>query len=311
MIQTIEQYLSQLKRELAGSDRATIQDALADTEEHLRTALDNATAAAPELSEASALQAIIEQYGQPGEIATAYQEAEALTPPAFSRPGYRQLDPATQPESAECTPTDNRPFYTRFFGVVLEPRAWGALFYLLFSLVTGVFYFTWVVTGISLSLGLMVLIIGLPFSGLFILSVRGLALVEGRLVEALLGVRMPRRPLFQQGNRGWWQHFKAIVSAKHTWLSIIYLLLQLPLGIFYFALFISLLAVALSGVALPIMQLGFDLPITYINDAYYLSGWVLAAAVIAGVFVAMATMHLAKALGHLHGALARALLVRA
>ena len=67
---------------------------------------------------------------------------------------------------------------------------------MLVSLVTGIMYFTWAVTGLSLSVGLLVLIISLPFIGLFFLSVRGIALVEGRIVEALLGVRMPRRPIF-------------------------------------------------------------------------------------------------------------------
>ena len=38
MINTIEEYLSQLKEELAGNDRATIQDALSDAEEYLRNA---------------------------------------------------------------------------------------------------------------------------------------------------------------------------------------------------------------------------------------------------------------------------------
>jgi len=311
MIQNIEQYLSQLKKELSGSDRATIQDALSDTEEHLRIALSTALQARPDISEAEALESIIEKYGVPEEIATSYKEIESLTPPAFTRPGYRQMEPVAQAESAKHTPPDNRPFYARFFGVVLEPRAWGAFFYLLFSLATGIFYFTWVTTGVSMSLGLLVLIIGLPFTGLFILSVRGLALVEGRIVEALLGVRMPRRPVFQQRNRGWWQHFKSIVSDKHTWLSIVYMLLQLPLGIFYFSLFIALISVSLSGIAMPIMQLGFDIPVTNINGiSYYLSGWLLPLVVIAGVLLGTATMHLAKALGRMHGALARSLLVR-
>ena len=42
----------------------------------------------------------------------------------------------------------------RFFGVVADPRTYGALFYMLLSLATGIFYFTWVVTGTSLSVGL-------------------------------------------------------------------------------------------------------------------------------------------------------------
>ena len=311
MIQNIEQYLSQLKKELSGSDRATIQDALSDTEEHLRTALSTAIQATPDISEAEALESIIEKYGMPGEVATAYKEIESLTPPAFTRPGYRQMEPVAQAESTEHTPPDNRPFYARFFGVVLEPRAWGAFFYLLISMLTGLFYFSWVTIGISLSMSLLVLIIGLPFAGLYILSVRGIALVEGRIVEALLGVRMPRRPVFQKRNRGWWQRFKAIVSDKHTWLSIVYMLLQFPLGIFYFILFIALIAVSLSGIAMPILQLGFDIPVANINGiAYYLSGWLLPLVVIAGVLLGTATMHLSKALGRVHGALASSLLVR-
>jgi hypothetical protein len=82
------------------------------------------------------------------------------------------------------------------FGVFADPRAYGALLYMLLSLVTGIFYFTWAVTGLSLTLGLAVLIIGIPFAILFFASVRGLALLEGRLVEVMLGERMPRRPAY-------------------------------------------------------------------------------------------------------------------
>ena len=41
MIKSVEDYLDLLKAELNGSDAATIQDALADAEEHLRAALGN------------------------------------------------------------------------------------------------------------------------------------------------------------------------------------------------------------------------------------------------------------------------------
>ena len=311
MIQSIEQYLSQLKKELSGSDRATMQDALSDTEEHLRTAVSTAIQATPDISEAEALESIIEKYGIPGEVATAYKEIESLTPPAFTRPGYRQMEPVAQSESAEHTPPDNRPFYARFFGVFADPRAWGALLYLLFSLGTGILYFTWATTGISISLGFLVLIIGLPFAGLFLLSVRGIALTEGRIVEALLGIRMPRRPLFYRKTMGWWQSFKTMVSDRHTWLSLVYMILQLPLGIIYFTVFITLIAISLYGIALPILQLGFDLPVSYINGvSYYLVGWMLPVAVIAGILLATVTMHLSRYLGRLHGIMAKTLLVR-
>ena len=47
-----------------------------------------------------------------------------------------------------------------------------------------------------MSAGLAVLIIGIPFVILFFGSVRVLSLVEGRIVEVMLGERMPRRPLY-------------------------------------------------------------------------------------------------------------------
>ena len=310
MNQKIENYLAQLKNELSGSDPAVIQDALADTEEHLRTALDSAAQATPDVSEGDALETIIKQYGQPDEVATAYKEAEALTTPSFSGPA-RRLQESPSPDVSAPPPPDTRPFYKRFFGVVLEPRAWGSLFYLFFAMFTGIFYFTWVVTGMSMSFGLMVMIIGIPFTGLFILSVRGLSLIEGRIVEALLGVRMPRRPVFQKSSSGWWQAFKDIISDRHTWLSIVYFLLQMPLGIMYFTLFVTIIALAGAGIAVPILHFGFDIPVAYINGvSYYLSAWLMPLVIIGGILLAVSTMHLAKAIGAMHGSIAKALLVR-
>ena len=303
MINSIEQYLSFLKKNLAGYDRATIQDALSDAEEHLRTALNSATAD-PSISEADALPKIIEKYGTPEEISAAYREIEHQITPALSRVSYSE-----EPKKQDIK--DERPFLNRFFGVFADPRAWGAFLYLMFSLLTGIFYFTWAVTGISLSAGLMVLIIGLPFTILFILSVRGISLVEGRIVEALLGIRMPRRPVFYRKNKGWWVFFKSMISDKHTWLSIVYMILKLPLGVICFTVIITLVALSLYGIASPILQFGLDIPVCNINGvSYYMANWFVPIAVIAGILLATLTMHLAKYIGGKHGALAKAMLVR-
>lgn len=303
MIQSVQQYLSLLKKELSGCDRATIQDALSDTEEHLSMALIS-TMSDGNIPESDALAQVIEEYGTPEEVAKAYREIENRMAPALSQASYTD-EPKTSEEK------DERPLLRRFFGIFADSRAWGAVLYLIFSLVTGIIYFIWAVTGISLSAGLLVLIIGLPFAGLFILSVRGIGLLEGLIVEALLGIRMPRRPLFYRKNMGWWQRFKHLVSDKHTWLSLVYMILQLPMGIISFTVLVTLIAVSLYGVALPILQLGFDLPVSYVNGvSYYLVYWMLPLAVIAGVLLATLTMHLARYLGSRHGALAKALLVK-
>lgn len=304
MIGSIDDYLSQLKKELRGCDRATIQDALSDAEEHLRTALASAMAQDAAVSEADALSRLIESYGMPEEVAAAYREVEHRLAPALAQPSHPE-----EPEEVHHERGKRHPL-ARFFGVFADYRAWGAFLYLLFSLATGVLYFTWVVTGLSLSAGLLVLIIGLPFTGLFILSVWGIGLVEGRIVEALLGVRMPRRPQFRRMSTGLWPRFKAIVLDGHTWLSLVYMILQLPLGITYFTVFVSLIALSLSAIAMPILQLGLHIPITIGEGPYQFAGWMLALLVVGGVLLATLTMHLAKYVGRMHGALAKALLVR-
>ena len=313
MINSIEEYLSQLKKELSGSDPATIQDALSDAEEYLRTALNGAAEAESGVSEAEVLQSVIDKYGTPEEVAAAYREIESRTPSAFTKPSYKGIEPPAPSEDIEPEEPvvkDTRPLYIRFFGVVAEPRAWGALLYLLFALCTGIIYFTWAVTGLSVSAGLLVLIIGLPVAALFLLSVWGISLAEGRIVEALLGVRMPRRPLYYKKKMGLWPRVKTMLTDKHTWLSVVYMLLQLPLGVFYFCLFTTLIAFSLAGIATPIVQLGFDIPITWYGVSYYFAGWFMPIVVIAGALLFFLTMHLAKLLGLAHGKLAKLMLVR-
>jgi uncharacterized membrane protein len=306
MFSSIEQYLAELRQELAGSDRATIQDALADAEEYLRTSLNSFTEANPGVPVTEAMTSITAKYGAPAEIAAAYRDIEARTPPAFARPAYREAEPP-----APAVRVDTRPFYVKFFGVFAEPRAWGSLFYLLFALATGIVYFTWVVTGLSLSAGLLVLIIGLPFFFLFLISVRGLALVEGRLVEALLGVRMPRRQLFTRKDLGFWQKLKGLLTQRQTWTAMVYMILQMPLGIIYFTVTITLGAISLWGIIIPILQLGFDLPFVQANGVdYYLPGWAMPLTVVGGALLVTAFMHLVKYIGRFHGLYAKVMLVR-
>jgi uncharacterized membrane protein len=294
MENNIDGYLRQLKAELKDCDRATVQDALSDAEEYLTSALENVKTSKPEVPEASAYSSVVEAYGTPAEIADAYRKIEARTSPSL----------------AARTQQKNQSFLSRFFGVVIEPRAWGALLYLLFTLATGIIYFTWTVTGISLSLGLLILIIGIPIAGIFLLATRGLALLEGRMVEALLGVRMPHRPMFSKKDQGLWGKFKALIGDKYTWFSMVYMLLQLPLGIAYFTVFITLISMSLALIASPIWRV-FNLPVfTNNNTQYYLNGWITPIMVIAGVLLFFTTLHLAKVIGNLHGNLAKTMLVR-
>jgi len=293
MIKSIDEYLEQLKTELKGSDAATVQDALADAEEHLSTALANLKQDQPEVSEEEALGQVIEQYGSPSETASAYAEVERRTIPQFERHNQKS-------ESS----------LARFFGVYTDTRAWGALLYMLIAFVTGIFYFTWAVTGFSLSVSFALFIFGLPFALLFFLSVRGLALLEGRLVEGLLGVRMPRRPLFTQPNLKWFERLKELAMDRHTWFSILYMLIQFVLGIIYFVVFVTVLSFSLSFIAIPFMQEIVGIGAVYNNGIrYFFPTWSYPLLVLGGVLLWTIFMNIARGIGQLHGRMAKALLV--
>ncbi len=105
-------------------------------------------------------------------------------------------------------------------------------------------------TGISLTIGFAILIIGIPFALLFIGSIRVLSHVEGRIVEGLLGVRMPRRlPPATQADETIWARIKDGLADSRTWSSMFYFLLKLPLGVAYFVIAVVGLSVSLGVTA--------------------------------------------------------------
>ena len=293
MITTIDEYLEALKQEMKDADAALVQDALADAREHLVTALEAARQAPNFSSDSAALQSVIEEYGTPGETASAYRAIE------------RRLSPLPAQKKA------GQSFWKRLFGVYTDPRTWGSLLYMIIAFVTGILYFTWVVTGLSLSVGLMILIIGIPIAVVFLLSVKGVALLEGRLVEALLGERMPRRPLFSQPGLGLMQRFKSLLSDQHTWLSMLYMFLQLPIGTFYFILVVTLNSLGLALTVAPVFQVITGIPMIYLgNSGILLPLWALILCMFVGLAILTLSMHLVRAIGAGHGRYAKRLLVR-
>ena len=295
MINNVEEYLAQLRRELAGCDRATVQDALSDAEEHLRNAIAGKREESPGIPDNETTAKIIEEYGTPAEVAAAYKRIEKHAAPAMVIP--------VQARSSSV--------WYQIFGILADPRAWGALFYLLFSLATGIAYFTWAITGISLSAGLIVLIVGLPFFGLFILSVRGIALIEGRLIEALIGIRMPHRPFFSPSEKGLWGKFKGLVTDKYTWFALVYMILQMPLGIIYFTIFIMLITVSFSFIVQPVLQSVFGIPFITAGFYHFFTPiWLMPVFILLGITIFILTMQLAKRIATFHGKFAKAMLVR-
>jgi uncharacterized membrane protein len=291
---TIPAYLDQLRAALVGSDPALVQDALYDAEEYLRSEL----AENPRKSEGEVIASVAGSYGAPAEVADIYRDTEVTVQTALRSP----------------PPKPRVSVAGRFFGVIADPRTYAAMFYCVLALATGIFYFTWVVTGLSLSAGLAVLIIGVPFVILYFGSVRGLSLVEGRIVEVMLGERMPRRPVYNASGEPVLRRIGAMFTDPRTWSTQLYFLLMLPLGIVYFTLMVTGLSVSLSLIAAPFVQLFVE------HDVVHFEGWGLSVqqqpwlwplVMAIGVLLLFVTLHVARFIGRMHGQFAKHLLVKA
>jgi hypothetical protein len=303
---SIDDYLKQLRAALEGEDPALIQDALYDAEEYLRAEV----AAHPDKSEADVLELIASTYGAPEEVATAYRDTEAKVKAALKTPG-----------SASAVASTGAGAWKRFFSVYGDARTYTSLFYMLLALATGIVYFTIVVTGLSLSFGFAILIIGVPFFLAFIGITRVIALGEGRLLEAISGERMPRRPLHPGPPASWWTRIGDMLKDVRTWTTLAYLVIMLPLGVAYFTIAVCGLSVSAALIATPLTLFGehFGMIDWSINDhIYWRAGepWTLfhpvldgALLFVLGVLLLTVLLHLARGLVRLHARLAKSMLV--
>jgi hypothetical protein len=250
---SIDQYLRQLREDLAGEDPALIQDALYDAEE----------------------------------------VKVAMTTPVRK---------SAQNASG------------RFFAVYSDPRAYTSLFFMILSLATGIIYFTFTVVGLSLSAGLAILVIGVPFFLLFIGIARVISLAEGRLIEAMTGSRMPRRPPHPGAPGGFWSRVADMLTDRRTWSTLLYLVLMLPLGIAYFVIAVVGLSVSMSLIFAPFVGAAERLGIVavhhvHVNPEWLDTVWGLPLLFAAGVLLLTVVMHVSRGIGRLHARYAKALLV--
>ena len=298
---SVEDYLRQLRAALENQDPALIQDALYDAEEYLRAEIG----AHADKSEADVLELIASTYGAPDEVAAAYRDTEIKVAAALRAP------PKPRASSA----------LGRFFGIFSDGRAYAGLLFMLFSLATGMLYFTVTMVGTSLSIGLAVLIIGVPFFIAFIGVTRVLALVECRLVEAVSGVRMPRRPQHPGPPQSFWARVTDMLKDSRTWTTFGYNVLMLPMGIIYFTLAVVGVTMSLTFIAAPVYEVirvlgGFDphqlnvLGDRLIDEPEWLTSPLgLLLCFVVGVLLLKLTLHAGRGIARGHAFLAKTMLV--
>ncbi|MGA9761086.1 MAG: sensor domain-containing protein [Gaiellaceae bacterium] len=132
-----------------------------------------------------------------------------------------------------------------FFETVLHPyverRTYLALLYALLGLPFGVFYFVFVVTGLSLGLGLLVTLAGIPVLVLTLAGCRALAQLERTLAVSLLDASMPRVESGRE--RGsLWRRLVSQLRLGMVWREVTFLLIRFATGVASFSIAVTVVA---------------------------------------------------------------------
>ncbi len=182
----------------------------------------------------------------------------------------------------------------RFFGVVARPQTWlGILFHVL-AFPLGLFYFVFLITGISVGVGLVVVWVGIPI----LLVVAGAWWLFGAFerlqARYLLGATVLPAPREWERADGIWGKLRAHFGSGATWMDLLYLFAKLVFGTISF----TLLVVAVSTVgwllAIPFFAV-LDVPI--VNGTWVPPLWFGILAVPLGILTFFVSLHVLNGWG--------------
>ena len=191
-----------------------------------------------------------------------------------------------------------------FFGVIAEPRSYGNILYLLLGLPLGTLYFTVIVTGVSLAIGLTpLMLLGIPLTiGLWYVN-RAFMQIERGVAIGLLGEQIDEVRPVPAWSGGLWRHFKACIAEHFGWRGMLYLLLRFPVGVFTFSLAVSLVSTSLGLAFAPTFMWAGDNDMwlgSWLGDRFD-SYWWSFALVPFGIALTFISLHLMNALARACG----------
>lgn len=195
------------------------------------------------------------------------------------------------------------------FGILLHPRAYAAALYTAVSLAAGILAFAFVTTGLSLSAGMMPLLIGPVVALAFFFGVRVLGRAEQGVLSLVTG-EAPEAPLvvLPEADTKLRRAWKVIADAG-TWKALAFLALRLPLGIAGFTAIVTGTATGAALFAAPVLRF-FNGPVwielPYSTHQLGYAGTFLCTAL--GFLILVATLHGALLFARVHGWLGRKLL---
>ncbi|NPE29408.1 sensor domain-containing protein [Methanococcoides sp. SA1] len=196
-----------------------------------------------------------------------------------------------------------------FFGVVTKRQTYLNLTYLLFTFPLGTAYFIFLVTGLSMGLGLSITLIGLPILILMLVAWWELAAFERQLAIWLLGVDVPpmkNRGITDQKN---FEKIKGYILNPVTWKGLVFLFIKFPLGIFTLIVSFILIGITLAFIATPFVYNLTDIGYNSGNSAIIIDSLTGAMMMMFfGMIFGVISLHFMNWMAKLSGILAKNLL---
>jgi len=196
------------------------------------------------------------------------------------------------------------------FGVVTDAQTYRNLLYLVVAFPLGLFYYTVLVLGFTLGLGLSILLVGLGILLATVVGLRYVAAFERRLANRLLGTAIADPDDLEREGEGIVAAVKAYLGASSTWRGLGFVLVKFWLGILAFVLLVSLLGTGIELAVLPLSPEGvFNVQV---------AGWRVAdtvgtpiqraLAVPVGLVLVLVALHVQNAVARVNASIASSLL---
>src|SRR6056297_2351102 len=108
-----------------------------------------------------------------------------------------------------------------FFKVITKSQTYKNLGYLLLSFPLGIFYFVFLITGLSLGIGLIITWFGIPILFGTLLLWRLFGIFEIQQAKTILDINIPFTPI--KKSKGIWKKIQSHLNDSFTWKSFAYL----------------------------------------------------------------------------------------
>lgn len=187
-----------------------------------------------------------------------------------------------------------------FVMVAYKKQTYMNILYLLFSFPLGTAYFIFLVTGLSLGFGLLLVWIGIPVLVLVFLAWWEIASFERQMAIWLLGVDIPPMSLKPVNEKSILGRALYRVNSPVTWKALLFLIVKFPLGILSLVVMAFLVSLTLGMLINPILYLVGESFVSNLQEAILVS--------VSGIFVGLASMHVLNLLAHISGSFAKRML---